>query len=82
MKDRNDQSHRAKRDLERLSKQGGLFNTPTMPGKAKSLKGHFMAEDADQADPIEVWGSRIGRGLSLIAVILLLIWLVNFLGRA
>lgn len=82
MKDKDHQSRQARRDLERLSGQGGLLNTPTLPKKAKSLKGHFMAEDIDQSDPVEVWGSRIGRALSLIAVILLLFWLVNFLGRA
>ncbi len=81
MAEDDEQTRQAKRDLERLSQQGGLLNTPVMKPKSKSVKGHFMAEDADQSDPIEVWGSRIGRGLSLIALILLLFWLVNFLGR-
>ena len=81
MTEDDEQTRRAKCDLERLSQQGGLFHTPVIKPKSKSVKGHFMAEDADQSDPMEVWGSRIGRSLSLIVLILLLIWLVNFLGR-
>ena len=79
MSDKDDQSKEALRDLERVNKEGGLLNTPRLKGKSTSVKGHFLADDADQSDPIEVWGSRIGRILSLIAVILLLFWLVNFL---
>lgn len=79
MPDKDDKSKQALRDLKRVSEEGGLLNTPRLKGKSKTMKGHFMADDADQADRIEVWGSRIGRILSLVAVIALLIWLVNFL---
>ncbi|MEX3011865.1 hypothetical protein [Hoeflea sp. TYP-13] len=79
MSDQDDRSRKAQRDLDRLSEEGGLLNAPKLKGKSKSVKGHFMADDVDQSDRIEVWGSRIGRILSLIAVGLLLIWLVNFL---
>lgn len=79
MPDKNDKSQEALRDLERVNKEGGLVNTPQLKGRSKSVKGHFMAEDVDPSDRIEVWGSRIGRILSLIAVFLLILWLVNFL---
>lgn len=79
MAEEDDQTRQAKRDLERLGEEGGLLNAPKMKPRSKSVKGHFMADDADQSDPIEVWGSRIGRILSLIAVAALLVWLVNFL---
>ncbi len=77
MDERDRKRRQAKRDLERLSKQGGLLNTPTMPHKAKSLKGHFMADDADQSDSMELWGTRIARALSLIAFIFLLFWVLS-----
>ena len=81
MPNHEDQSRKARRDLERVSREGDLVNTPRLKGKAKSVKGHFMADDVDPSDRIEVWGSRIGRFLSLIAVFLLLLWLVDFLQR-
>ena len=79
MADKHDPSEQAKRDLKRLSEEGGLLNTPKMKPRSKTVKGHFLADDVDPSDRIEVWGSRIGRILSLIAVIVLLLWLVNFL---
>lgn len=82
MPDHDDQKSRdAQRDLDRLREEGGLLNAPKMKPKSKTVKGHFLAEDVDQSDRIEVWGSRIGRILSLIAVFILIIWLVNFLQR-
>jgi len=81
MAQKHDPSEQAKRDLKRLSEEGGLLNAPKMKARSKSIKGHFLADDADQTDRIEVWGSRIGRILSLIAVMILLVWLVNFLTR-
>ena len=35
--------------------------------------GRPIAADADRADPIEVWGRRVGRGLGFVAVVLLVI---------
>ena len=81
MSNHDDKSKQAQRDLDRVNTEGDLVNTPRLKGKSKSVKGHFMAEDVDQDDRIEVWGSRIGRILSLVAVFLLLIWLVDFLQR-
>lgn len=47
---------------------------------AKRMADHFAARDAQgadgAADPVEVWGRRIGRGLSLIGVIVLA-WLLG-----
>jgi hypothetical protein len=46
---------------------------------AKRGRAHFAATDADDADPIEIWGTRIGRGISLILCLGLLAymgWLV------
>ncbi|ATU90249.1 hypothetical protein [Phyllobacterium zundukense] len=40
-------------------------------------KGHFSAEDADAADPIEIWGTRIGRFLGLLVLIAMFIWFLS-----
>ena len=36
---------------------------------------HFGAKDAPEGDPVEHWGRRIGRSLSLVGVIVLAWWL-------
>jgi hypothetical protein len=81
MNDRRDKSKEARRDLEKLSQEGGLLNTPKLKSKAGSVRGHLSASDADQEDRIEVWGTRIGRWLSVVVFIGLAIWLIDFLSR-
>ncbi|MBW3099178.1 hypothetical protein [Pseudohoeflea coraliihabitans] len=65
----------ARRDLKRLAEEGNLSASPLLKGTADSLKSHFTAADADQKDASEVWGTRIGRGLAVIAVLVLGVWL-------
>ncbi|MBA4271234.1 MAG: hypothetical protein C0447_17760, partial [Methylobacterium sp.] len=36
---------------------------------------HFGAKDAPEGDPVELWGRRIGRSLSLLGVVVLAWWL-------
>ena len=44
-------------------------------------RDHFAADDADSRDPIEVWGTRIGRALGVAIVIGMLVWLIfTFIG--
>ncbi len=79
--DHDERAREARRDLERLKDEGGLFATPRMKSGARSVSGHFAAADADQDDRIEVWGARIGRGLGAVAFLLLAVWLVFHLAR-
>jgi hypothetical protein len=41
--------------------------------------GHFLGRDADPADRVEVWGTRIGRGLGLVGFVVMAVWLVQSL---
>lgn len=66
----------AKRRLDQLSGEGGLSATPALKSAARNLRGHFSAEDADKTDAAELWGTRIARGLALVAFAGLVIWLV------
>jgi hypothetical protein len=45
---------------------------------ANRVGGHFAARDADQADRVEVIGRRIGRFLSLLLCMGLIVWLALF----
>lgn len=67
----------AKRTLDRLGEEGGLSATPAMKSAATSVRDHFAARDADKTDRIEVWGTRIARGLAVLAFAGLVLWLVG-----
>ncbi|WP_139112615.1 hypothetical protein [Hoeflea olei] len=67
----------ARRTLDRLGEEGGLSATPVMKSAAGGVRDHFAARDADSTDKVEVWGTRIARGLALLAFIALALWLVG-----
>ena len=71
----------AKRTLDRLGEEGGLSATPVMKSAANSVRDHFAAEDADKSDNIEVWGTRIARGLALVAFVGLVLWMIGQVWR-
>ncbi len=63
----------SRRILDRIEREtAGAGNTIVT-----RAKGHFAAEDADATDPIEVWGTRIGRFLGLLVLIAMFIWLLS-----
>ena len=77
-----DESQReAERVLQRVSTESEVVGTSSFVRQANKAREHFAGEDDDQSDQVEVWAKRVGRGLSVIAFILLAIWLFNFLGR-
>lgn len=68
---------KAKRTLERIGEEGGLSATPVMKSAANSVRDHFAAADADKSDKVEVWGTRIARGLAVVAFVGLVLWMVG-----
>lgn len=74
MKDE-DRTAAARKELKRLADEGNLSATPALRGKAKSVRDHFSAADADQADAVELWATRFARGLALVAFLILAAWL-------
>ncbi len=67
----------AKRTLDRLGREGGLSAMPVMKSAASGVRDHFAAEDADKTDRLELWGTRIARGLALLALGGLVWWLLG-----
>jgi hypothetical protein len=65
----------ALKDLEDAAAGSEVFGTSTFVRQAEKASAHFSGADADPHDRVEVWGRRIGRGLSLIAFFGLLIYL-------
>lgn len=64
-------------DLARLRREGDGISH--MAGLAR-VKDHFSASDAANEDAAEIWGRRIGRILSAVVAIGLIIHLVRTYG--
>ena len=68
------QRREALRTLDTLSEHD-TFATSALARTARRAADHFAAKDAAGEDRIEVWGRRIGRGLSLAGLLALAIYL-------
>ncbi|EJN05636.1 hypothetical protein [Phyllobacterium sp. YR531] len=72
---------RQDKEAQRILQRVGDENVSSGLSFTDRTKGHFSAKDTDAADPIEVLGTRIGRGLGLLVVIAMFIWFViSFFG--
>ena len=74
-----DRRKQAQEALDRVHADSGTIGGTAIGRVARRTADHFAAKDAielhGQTDPIELWGRRIGRALSLAGVIGLSIYL-------
>lgn len=73
---------KARRELDRITAEGQGFADSALAKAAKAAKGHFGAAGADQTDRVEVWAIRSARVGSLIAVVVLIVWLSEWFNRS
>ena len=71
----NDTSDEASRILKRVEQESETVGTSSMRRVAERVKNHVEARDVDKNEWSEVWGTRIGRSLGLIAFVILVIYL-------
>jgi hypothetical protein len=77
-----DQEREAREALERVRRDSETLGSSALARMSRQAGDHFAARDAigsaegGSTDPVELWGRRIGRGLSLIGVIVLGLWLL------
>ena len=62
--------------LARVARESETIGGSSLGGIGRRIGSHFAAQDAigetdGGTDPVELWGRRIGRALSLIGVIVL-----------
>jgi hypothetical protein len=69
------ESKRILRQVNRESDQPGF-------APIDRLQNHLSANDIDKTDPLEVWGTRIGRSLGLVIMISLLLAIIVWFGAA
>ncbi len=67
----------SRRILDRIDQESETIGTSSLARTAEKTRDHFMGNEQGEDDPIEIWGKRIGRILSLIAVVVLIIYLYN-----
>ncbi|WP_181704509.1 hypothetical protein [Chthonobacter rhizosphaerae] len=67
----------ARREMERITAQSGAFAEPILTRSKTRLGRHFGAADVDEEDPVERRAVIIGRALSLLATVGLLVWLAS-----
>jgi len=76
----------AREALERVRRDTDSVGSSALARMSRQAQDHFGGRDAVGAaedggtDPIELWGRRIGRALSLVGVVLLGLWLLVQLG--
>ena len=76
----------AREALERVQRDTETLGSSALARMGRRAGDHFGGRDAvgsgedGGTDPIELWGRRIGRILSLVGVVLLGLWLLVQLG--
>ncbi|MCV3208075.1 hypothetical protein OHD62_15640 [Mesorhizobium sp. YC-39] len=78
MAERQDNDSESRRTIERVERETDPGGTSFIARTVKGARDHVAAADADRSDPLEYWGTRIGRALGLLIAIGLLVWLVYF----
>jgi hypothetical protein len=73
---RND-AEESRRILDRVAKESDPSGSLAVR-TARRVERHMRADDVDQADSIEVWGTRIGRAAGIILLVVLAGWLLSY----
>lgn len=76
-----ERAREAKRVLDRVSRESETIATSSLARVARQATDHISGADADQDDKAELWGKRVGRSLGIVAAIVLLVMLINWLLR-
>jgi len=63
--------------LKRIEQESETVGTSSMRRTAESISSHLLGADANQEKWAEVWGTRIGRILSIVFFVVLVIYLLN-----
>lgn len=74
-KQKDERRDEALKALDRVSAESETVAGSSFVRMAERAKDHMSAADKDDDDQIEVWGTRIGRGLGLCFAIGLVIYL-------
>lgn len=68
----------SRRILDRVAKESAA-DASLMGRGVDRLRGHLNAADVDPTDPVELWASRVGRGLGFLITLAIIGWLLVYL---
>lgn len=71
----------ARKVIERVERDSEIVGRSSFVRAAGKARDHLAAADAKGEDPVELWGRRVGRILSVVAFIGLALWLFAYLTR-
>jgi hypothetical protein len=74
-----DRTAEARRILAQVEKDTGIAASSALARALGRARNHMVGDDADQEDWAELWGTRVGRLLSLAAFVALSIYLYRLL---
>ena len=69
----------SRRILDRIDKESATGGQGFVARRIDRTRDHLSGVDVDPDDKIELWGTRIGRGLGFVITIILVLWLVVYL---
>lgn len=81
MTDKKHQDQESKKIIDRVQRESDIIGNSALVRTAERARDHLAAKDMDEKDDVEIWGTRVGRGLAVIAFVGLAIWLFNYLSR-
>lgn len=76
-----DRKAESERILKNVHRDSDVVGASALARSIEKAGDHFSAKDTDQKDFAELWGTRIARAASLVAFVVLAIWLFSFLTR-
>jgi hypothetical protein len=76
-----DRGAEARRILAQVERDTGMAASSALARAVRRARNHMAGVDADPEDWAELWGTRVGRLLSLAAFVALSLWLFRFLTR-
>lgn len=77
MADDRERQAESRQILDRVAREAD--SSGLLGSAARRTGAHLTAQDADQDDRIELWGTRIGRMLGLVITLGLFVWLILYL---
>lgn len=72
------ETEESRRILDRIARESDPSGSLAVRA-ARRVEKHMRAEDADPSDRIEVWGTRIGRAVGIVLLVVLAGWLLSHL---
>lgn len=80
-KRRDDRQAESKRILSRLADEEEAGRNSFVARTAKGAFERVSAKNADRTDPLDYWGTRIGRTIGFLLAVGLVVWLVAYVTR-